>query len=325
MSDEKIVVQCHCGKKYKASAAKVGKKMKCKACGEAFTVQPAGAAAPTPAPEPAPVADVPAPEFGAPTAVAPEFGAAPSAEAAPAPEFGAAPAAPETPAAPTPQPAPADPNDETGTMPQFAEPAPAAPTPEVAPEPDTAASAAGPRITLPEEEDESDVQDVVDRPAPPKFRLKPANKLKLDPGAKKLNPDDLMKDIQVSQLNKTLAIAIVIHLVLLGVTSISFIPKYLADAKKYKSYDLAVIKEAKKAEEDKKKEDERKALAMKRRKEREEKLKKIQEAEEAKKKKEEEEKQKRIKASKTGKEATEIIKETPTSSGVNLFGGEDEL
>jgi hypothetical protein len=45
MSAEKIVVQCHCGKKYKAAAAKIGKKMRCKACGEPFEIQPVDGAA----------------------------------------------------------------------------------------------------------------------------------------------------------------------------------------------------------------------------------------------------------------------------------------
>lgn len=45
--DSKIVAQCSCGKKYKVTADKAGKHLKCKNCGEAFVV-PDGAPASAP-------------------------------------------------------------------------------------------------------------------------------------------------------------------------------------------------------------------------------------------------------------------------------------
>jgi hypothetical protein len=70
---DKIVVQCSCGKRYKAAADKVGKKMRCKACGEPFEIQPVEEDLPAPTDQEGAAEEAPA---QAPAGEAPAAGAA---------------------------------------------------------------------------------------------------------------------------------------------------------------------------------------------------------------------------------------------------------
>ena len=51
---EDFTAQCACGKRYRVAAEKRGKKLKCKACGQTFSAEPAAKHAETPAAHPAP-------------------------------------------------------------------------------------------------------------------------------------------------------------------------------------------------------------------------------------------------------------------------------
>jgi hypothetical protein len=197
MSADKIVVECSCGKRYKSSPEKIGKTMRCKACGSGFTVQPAGGAYP---------------QIGA---AGVEVATTPSVSATTVSE-------------------PGEPGAFMGK--------------------------------------EEDPQDVVDRPAPPPFKLKRAKRIHVDKDMKQKNPDELMSEIHKTRLGGTLAISIVVHIVLLAATSVGFTLGYIKDAKKYETWDIALIEQAKEQEKKEAGEAKRKAEIERKRKEREAKL-----------------------------------------------------
>jgi len=145
---EKIVVECTCGKRYKATADKIGKKMKCKACGEPFEIQPVE---------------------------------------------------------------------------------------------DDEAPAAASREKADEQEDTA----APDEYAPDLPAFKPAKRLKLAVDTPKVHPDTLMAEIARPAMGRSLGLSVVIHAVLLGITSVGFMIGYASDASKYGTWHLPTIREKK--------------------------------------------------------------------------------
>lgn len=237
MSAERIVARCECGREYKTTSDKIGKRLRCKACGNPFVVEPVEEGEPSPAKEPAPAK------------------AAKAAKAAPV----------------------------------FA-------------------------VENPDHPDEDWT--------PHLEKFKRARRMRIKGDVPEVDPDTLMEPIAKPVLGKTLAMSFVLHVLLLGITSISFLIHYTSEARRLETWDWMEIKKLLKEEREAAEKKRREEEAEQRRQER------IQKQQEEDKKKDAE----RAKAESEGggsdaeKElSNEIIEEVPGDSAVSFDLDADAL